>query len=190
MLHSDALAQRIGNGTRIGSKNFSPISSSDALTLRKAQNSDALALAHSSLASFFEATQGVSCSRQTWAIVKYYYAAFYACRALMLLRGVSIFYLGRSPYSVVSQAGECVNREGGNSHSLTFEKFSQKFSADPILSQEIGGLQALSWLEENRNNASYKSAPFLDPAPNRLFKYPASRLRQHLSAYLTCDLSL
>ncbi|MCV2870367.1 hypothetical protein OEW28_17265 [Defluviimonas sp. WL0002] len=73
---------------------------------------------------------------------------------------------------------------------MTFEKFSQQFSADPILSQEIGGLPPLDWLEENRNLASYKAAPFLDPAPSALFNKPAAKLRNHLSAYLTCDLSL
>jgi len=190
MLHSDQFSATIAGRTRIAAKQFSPITSGDASTLQSAQKSDAFSLAHSSLASFFEATQGVSFDRHTWAIVKYYYSAFYACRALMLLRGVSIFYLGRSPHSLTSHAGSLVNREGGNSHSLTFEKFAQQFSADPILSQEISGLPPLDWLEKNRNIASYKAAPFLDPAPNALFKKPASKLRQHLSAYLTCDLSL
>ncbi|MBL3587169.1 hypothetical protein JMM61_17575 [Rhodovulum sulfidophilum] len=190
MLHSDKLSASIATRTRIGPRDFSPISAYDATTLQAAQRSDASSLAHSALASFIEATQGVSYDRHTWAIVKYYYSAFYACRALMLMRGVSIFYVGRSPFSLLSRAGCSISREGGNSHSLTFEKFSQQFSADPLLSQDINGLPPLDWLEENRNIASYKAAPFLDPAPNALFSKPAAKLRKHLATYLTCDLSL
>lgn len=90
----------------------------------------------------------------------------------------------------MSLAGSSAMREGGNSHSLTFCRFSQQFSADPTLSQEIDGLAPLVLLEENRNAASYKAAPFLDLAPNVLLKKSAPRLRQHLSTYLRCDLSL
>lgn len=190
MLHSDILSADIARRTRTGSRTFSPITASDASKLAAAQLSDASSLAHSAIASFFEATHGVSCDRHTWAIVKYYYSAFYACRALMLMRGVSIFYDGRSPHSLLSRAGSSVSREGGNSHSLTFEKFSQQFSTDSILSQEINGVAPLDWMEENRNFASYKAAPFLDPAPSPLFIKPATKLRLHLSAYLTSDYSL
>lgn len=190
MLHSDQLAVAIAERTSTEPRGFLPIAEHDARTLQVAQLSDASALAHSALASFFEATQGVACDRHTWAIVKYYYAAFYACRALMLMRGVSVFYIDRKPYSLVSRAGSLVSKERGNSHTLTFAKFSQHFSADPLLSQEINGAHPLDWLEENRNIASYKASPFLDPTPNALFSKPAAKFRLHLSVYLKSDLSL
>lgn len=187
MLHSDILAQRIANGTKIRSKVFRPINHVDAADLNQALVDDAKAIAHASLATFFEGINGVSKGRFTWSIVKLYYSAFYTCRALLMLRSLSVFYLGRSPHSLIAQAGESVAQNSGNTHTVVLAEFRNRFSADPLLSQTIKMRDPLTWLEDLRNSASYRTAPFLDPSPPGEFSKPYTRLRAHLQAYVGSD---
>lgn len=190
MLHSDLCSRQIGSASKITSRQFRPVNRFDAHKLAIALEDDAASLAQSSVASLFEGISNVAGGRNTWATVKLYYSAFYACRALLMLRKVSIFYLGKSPHSLIAKEGEIVQKEGGNSHTLTFAKFSQQFAADPLLSQEIELMQPLDWIEEKRNLASYKTAPFPDPEAGWLFGKPSMQLRSYISQYINCDLTM
>jgi hypothetical protein len=185
MLHSDLLAQQIAQGTKFGAKSYNPIGSSDANKLKTAQASDALGLAQASIASLFEGVQGAVNNRFTWATVKLYYSCFYAVRARLLLKGASIFYIGRSPHFLKSVAGCTVERRSGNSHSVVIEEFARSMAGDVTLSQEISQQSPLEWLEEKRNIASYKIAPFPDPEVSVHFTRFSGASRKHVAAYLS-----
>lgn len=190
MIHSDVFAHEIAMTTKTSSKNFLPISRADALTLDLALIEDAKSIAHASLASLFEGINGLEKERFNWAIVKLYYSAFYSCRAILMLRSFSVFYIGRSPYALLAKAGETVTQKSGNTHTVVMTEFKNRFSADELLSQDIDSKGPLSWLEDRRNHASYKSAPFTDPTPPPEFVKSHSKLRSHIRAYLGADRSL
>lgn len=187
MLHSDLLGRDIAFTTRISNKVFSPISYVDASKLEAALADDAKAVAHAALASFFEGVSGVNCGRFTWSSVKLYYSAFYSCRALLMNRALSVFYVGRSPHSLIAKPGRTVQLNSGNTHSVVLNEFRTRFSADPLLSQSIQDSDPLSWLENLRNWASYRAAPFNDPDPPKHFSRPFQKLRNHLQSYVGED---
>lgn len=190
MLHSDRLSQTIAVATQVGPKQFRPITLSHATSLQTALVDDADRLSQIALASLFEGARGVIDRRTTWATVKLYYSAFYAIRARLMLNNVSIFYLGRSPHVLEARAGAITGRRGGNSHTVAIEEFLQRMSTDITLSQDIGGTCSLRWLEEKRNSASYKSAPFVDPVTPVEYRRFTSKPRSHFQAYLGADASL
>lgn len=187
MLHSDRLAARIATATKVGPKAFRPISSADANALGTALIDDARRVSQVAVASLFEGVSGAATGRYTWAKVKLYYSAFYAVRAMLMLHGFSIFYLGRSPFSLKAQAGLTVEKRSGNSHTVAIEMFTDQFPANPVVTQTIDTSSPLEWLEEQRNVASYRSAPLLDPQTPKEFVRFADRPRAHLQAYLGLD---
>lgn len=187
MLHSDRLAQTIAQSSKLPSAVYKPISHVDAARLSQALSDDAKAIAHASLATFFEGINGVSKGRFTWSTVQLYYCSFYTCRALLMLRSFSVFYIGRSPHSLIAQAGESVVRKSGNTHSVVLAEFRSRFSADQLLSQTVAESDPLTWLENLRNTASYRTAPFRDPVPPQEFEKPYNQLRTHLQAYVGSD---
>lgn len=191
MLHSDILASQLADTTKLADKNqYRPITHFEAAKLALALQQDAASLSHASLASFFEALGGVADKRYTWSVVKFYYSMFYACRAIMMLRGYCVFYIGRSPYLLRSEQGEVVVKKKGNTHSVIFVEFRNRFSSDELLSQSIDQVNPFDWLEEKRNKASYKSAPFSDPAaPNELCEI-SGNVRRNINAYLNDDIDL
>lgn len=187
MLHSDVLAQQIANLTQAGTKSFHPIGGVDAQRLAEALNDDALGLAQAAAASLFEGVQGVVDNRFTWATVKLYYSCFYAARARLMLRGSSIFYIGSSPYLLEAKAGCAVKKQSGNSHTVVIAEFARSLPGDVTISQEIATHAPLKWLEDRRNVASYRVAPFKDPEiPTDFCRFHGAP-RRHLAAYLGKD---
>ncbi|MBY5501242.1 hypothetical protein HFO82_21845 [Rhizobium leguminosarum] len=184
MLHSDQLAQTTALRCRVTNKSFRPINHIEAAQLHLALLSDALSLAQVSLATCFEGIYGVSTKRFTWAKVKLYYSTFYAIRARLMLAEISIFYVGRTPHALEARAGASIRKKSGNSHTVAFDEYERLFAGDVTLSQEIAQTPPLRWIEEQRNEASYRSAPFKDPDVPTEFTKPSSKIRAHLQAYL------
>jgi hypothetical protein len=187
MLHSDLLAQQIATATRASPKVYHPIGALDAQRLVQALNDDAVGLAQAATVSMFEGVQGIVDQRFTWATVKLYYSCFYAARARLMLQGSSIFYIGSSPHLLEAKAGAAVRKQAGNSHSVVIAEFARSLPSDVVLSQDIASQPPMKWLEDKRNVASYRVAPFQDPEIPLDFKRFHGAPRRHLSAYLGKD---
>lgn len=164
---------------------FRPLSHIEAAALDSALVADGVDVAQTAYASIADAVLAISGKRFTWATTKLYYATFYSLKALLMLDGVSIFYRGRTPFMVRARSGELFKKKSGNSHSIAFQEFKSSFRSDVLLSQPIGGVDALDWMENLRNAASYNTAPFPDPQVPAHFARQDARLRLHVSSYLT-----
>lgn len=184
MLHSDLLARQVALQCLIGPNNYRPINYIEAAQLTRALESDAAALGQVTLASLFEGISSVIDRRYSWAIVKLYYTAFFSIRSFLMINGWSVFYIGKSPFLLNARAGSKVTKVSGNTHSAVFKIFNQNFPSNIILSQEIAGIGPLEWLEEQRNNISYKTAPFTDPVPPPGLLTLANKKRSALTAYI------
>lgn len=184
MLHSDKYALSIAMKKKISKRSYSPITDIEAATLEKSLREDAVSLAQVAIATLFEGLNGVKHSRFTWSKIKLYYATFYAIRSMLMIRGVSIFYMGSSPHSLKSFRGETAKSRKGNTHSAAHVIFKEEFPSHILLSQEIGGIDPLEWIENKRNDASYRFAPMIDPETPDEFRFVVNRFRATISAYL------
>lgn len=162
----------------------SPLSYLDAVTLENYQKEDAINLAQVSTASLIEAISGVFNNRFSWSKVKFFYSAFYAVQAMLLLRNISIFYIEKTPYSLESHPTFFGVKESGNSHSVAFEKFKHIFNGDYTLSQDIDGRHPIEWIESIRNEISYRTAPFPDPNVPAEFSAPKKNIALHIESYI------
>jgi hypothetical protein len=180
---ADQLAASICGPKKITKSTFAPLNHVEAAQLKLQLTNEAAALAQVSIASLFEAVYGVNKRRYSWSIIKCYYSLYFSIKARLALRGTSIFYLGRSPYSVTAAAGEHAHLRSGNSHQVVFSIFRHIFASDLVLSQDIGGYNPLDWFESVRNTINYKTAPFSDPLLIDYFSGCETKIRNSLIKY-------
>lgn len=170
MLHSDNLALEISNARFITNTVFSPLNYIEATKLSTAAKQDAVALAQVAWVSLSEGISDAKKGRYTWSTVKLYYSAFQAIRARLLYSGTIVFYRHTTPYSLKASPGDIIRKRSGNTHTAVFRIFRESFPSNPVLAQPINGMDALQWIENFRNAASYSKAPITDPEPPREFE--------------------
>lgn len=185
MLPSDNFLRTLSDACQISRKTFRPLSAVEAISAFRYCQNDAPAVAHACAASLVDATLAISEQRFTWSTVQLYYSAFYSLRARLLLAGESVFYRDSSPLYVSCTPGSEFIKEKGNSHSVVLRRFSTSNASDLLISQPIGEVAPLSWMEERRNEASYKTAPFPDPNPPEHLRSASQNLRRSFSEYFS-----
>ena len=95
MHRANAYVGTLFQGTPVASVITSHVlKQSEATTLQRHLQNDAVSYIYSSAISIGDAIGGIQRELLTWATVKLYYATFYACRAMLALDGVCIFYIG------------------------------------------------------------------------------------------------
>jgi uncharacterized protein (UPF0332 family) len=123
---------------------------------------DAKGLLYSSTISFLSALEGAKSAQFSWAIVKLYYAAFYAARSILGSNGTCIFYHGTKPHSVTLTPGAQPKKENGVTHKVVWSVFAREFPGN-ILLNDIATISAHVWMTHLRETANYKNARFPDP---------------------------
>lgn len=187
MLHSDKLAFSISEATKTTNTVFAPLSHLDSAKLSTAAAADALALAQVAWVCLCEGLSDANRRRYTWATVKLYYAAFQALRARLLYTNNVVFYRHTTPYSINAAPGQSFRKRSGNTHSAVFRLFRELFPSNPLFAQPIAGRDALEWIEDFRNMASYGAAPIVDPEPPRAFLLFSAKPRAFLLQCLDRD---
>jgi hypothetical protein len=124
--------------------------------------SDGAGLYYSACVSFSEAIRGLASGSFAWSTVKLYYCCFYCVRSILCFNGIAIFYVGKTPYSLVAKAGERPKKEKGVTHEVVWTILSREFSNFPLLGQ-IASVPAHSWMKVLRETANYKDPKFPDP---------------------------
>ncbi len=112
--------------------------------------------------SLLEAVLNFKKGRPSWGAVKAYYACFYAARARLLRSGFVHFYVDRTPAKLDLLNTKKFSKAKGNSHSILWREFSNKFS-NSILLTEIDGVAAPHWIQSVREYATYRQGDFTDP---------------------------
>lgn len=135
---------------------------------------DAKGLLYSSTLSFLSAVEGAKGEAFSWAIVKLYYACFYAARSILASNDVCIFYERTKPHSIILKTGAQPKKEKGVTHKVVWTIFEREFSGN-ILLNSIGDIVAHAWMTGLREEVNYKNAKFQDPVVLKelefLYKY-------------------
>lgn len=152
-----------------------PLTQQEADILSEKLANDSQKSIYSSLLSIADALQGLEQDFSTWPTIKLYYSTFYAIRALLALENVCLYYNSKSEFWLESITGaypaRAPTKVRGSSHKFAFSIFALKFPNSPLLSQTIDGSSPFEWLMLKREEANYKTARFVEPAENRLFRF-------------------
>ena len=147
--------------------------------------SDSIGYCYSGAVSIADAARGIGSGFYSWATVKLYYGAFYLTRALLAMKGISIFHVGRSPYRWKATVGEMPRKLTGNTHRVVLNSFAAERTHPHLISQ-IGGVSALTWLCEKREEANYGKAKFEEPAiPAHFERIVEMGVRRAIDGYLS-----
>lgn len=147
---------------------------------------DSIGYCYSGAVSIGDAAKGIGAGLYSWATVKLYYAAFYLTRALLAMKGISIFHVGRTPYRLKVTAGEVPRRLNGNTHQVVLNEFASARIYPHLMLQQIGGLSPLAWLREKREEANYGNAKFAEPAvPEHFERIVEIGVRRAIDGYLS-----
>lgn len=162
------------------------LSSSEAQQLTSTLQNDAGDYAYSSIVSLGDALKGIDEARYTWATIKLYYSSFYAIRARLAIDKICLFYVKQTPFSVFARAGECPNKEKGQTHKIVLNLFRRHRLEQYFLSQSINLDEPLDWLINRREEANYKRARFVEPGlPDHFVKISSLGIRKACGAYLS-----
>lgn len=165
------------------------LSASEARKLKSSLKEDAVDYLYSAAVSLGDALCGATRNLFTWATVKLYYSVFYAMRARLALKGFCLFYIGKRPFSIFSEAGQLARKEEGQTHKLVMKLFGRHDLDHFMLSQPIGVENPLKWLMDLREDANYRNARFIEPnIPQHFIKLSKNGIRKSCQAYL-CDKS-
>lgn len=104
---------------------------------------DAKGLFYSATLSFLSAIDGLQGAQFSWAMVKLYYACFYAARSILASNGTCVFYCGTKPFSVRLVTGFQIRKEKGTTHKVVWNIFSREFPNNVLLN-DIDGVPAYS----------------------------------------------
>lgn len=163
--------------------------SAEASQVRNRLHNDAVSYIYSATVTIGDAIRGIRENLFTWATVKFYYATFYSCRALLALDDICIFYVGRKAFSVEVRAGNSPQRKQGQTHKVVLNEFKNQGIVSTLISQTIGYDDPLDWLMTKRENANYRSAKFQEPnIPDHFQNIVDSGIRPLLTAYLQSDI--
>lgn len=160
--------------------------------LRRLASIDSQKLLYSAALSIGDAVYGIQKRRFSWSIVQLYYSAFYSVRALLCDNDVIFLHIDGKPYELHIQPGSSLahppNPTRGSTHKWSFYKLSKHFSASPLISQTIDGLDPFKWLMERRESVNYRRARFVEPnCPPELERIASGSIRNFLETYENDD---
>lgn len=171
--------------TSIANVKVYAISQAEAIQIRNHLYNDFLSYIYSATVTIGDAIQGIRHNLFTWATVKLYYATFYACRALLALDDICIFYLGSKPFRIEAIVGKTPQSKKGQTHQVVLDEFKSQGVVPLLNSQNIGSDDPLKWLLSKREEANYRVAKFQEPnVPEHFQKIVDLGIRQTLTAYL------
>lgn len=174
------------------SSSRTPLARDEATRLSHKLASDSQKLIYSSLISIANAIFDIEKSYSSWPIVKLYYSAFYAVRSILALSDICIYHANGKGLWIESIFGanpiKPPKSARGSTHKTVFLVYEQKFPNSPLLSQEIEGFAPFDWLMQKREDTNYKTARFVEPNDNPIFKYANMHgIRRLCSEYINDD---
>jgi CRISPR/Cas system-associated protein Csx1 len=114
-----------------------------------------------------------------------YYATFYACRALLALDDVCIFYVRTKPFCLKCVSGKTPTRKNDTTHKVVLNEFQNQQIVPRLFSQTIEYKDPLEWLMDKREDSNYRFPKFQEPnVPKYFEKIISSGIRTVLTTYL------
>jgi hypothetical protein len=185
MHQTQAFVIRLTTGispSRISGFTFNLITSS---TLTDCLTNDAVNYIYSAAISIADAINGLRHGLVSWATVKLYYSTFYACRGILALHNVGVFYVGTKPFVVEARVGNTISRRDGQTHKIILDEFRSRRVVHSLLSQDIELKSPLDWLIEKREIANYKNLRFWEPeVPDHFRRILDTGVRRSINAYI------
>lgn len=162
------------------------LTSTQAQSLASGLRDDAKDYFYSSCISTVDGVRGLSAGLYTWATVKLYYAAFYACRSILATDGICVFSLGKPHYSIESLGGAKCTEKERSTHAAVLGTFLANNPSHQFVTQRIENMSPLKWLKKRREACNYNIALFSEPgAPEHFAKVETDGVRRWISAYIS-----
>jgi len=161
------------------------LTSTDVTTLAPLLIQDATALYIKSLQSFTQALTAFQRKEFAWPIVKMYYSVFYAMRSELYASSIIVIMNTQLFYTTNSVGNTFTPIKGNGSHQnyIKLRKTlpASIISRDPMLDNELeDGVDAYTWMCNNRERANYQAKHFPDPKPDiRLQKIYDNYVKPH-----------
>ena len=155
------------------------LNSSQAVLLSADLKEDAKDLYFKGLLSFFEGINSVNSKLFSWATIKVYYSLYYFLRSAMaandvaLIRHKSLYHLRAI---VGAQPVSKGNKKYNSDHSGTINYYTDLFSSDILLSQQIDSINAYEWLMNRREQVNYRERTFNEPNHSTFWDYIADQV--------------
>ena len=142
------------------------IDHADFAALNTALNNDAEAMLRKGIQTITQALAGLDAGRESWALIKLYYATYFFLRE-GLARDGNAFLRCKNIYTLDIKHGESPVKRTGKAyrgdHLSTIKLFSDRFlGRDPLLSQNIDDVAAYDWLRDKREWINYRRRDFFD----------------------------
>lgn len=132
----------------------------EALGFATRLEQDSLGLCYNAISSIGSAIQDVRIGSFGWAVVKSYYATFYAMRSILAADGVGFAYMHGTPIEVPSKPGKRFRKRKGQTHVAVYDLFRSRYPSDPIVVNDIAGEEPFNWLREKRELVNYRMQRF------------------------------
>lgn len=158
----------------------------DATTLQTRLKEDAVGLCYSSVVSLASALQDAQRDCGSWAVVKGYYACFYAMRSYLAANGIGIAYVDKTPVEIDARPGILLKKRSGHTHEVVYTSFKERYSSDSIVVNNIVGDEPILWLRRKRELVNYRVQRFADPhnVDGVAHVTDAGAFRRQIEAYL------
>lgn len=157
---------------------------------------DASGYFYSAMISIADACNGLRRNYYSWATCKLYYSLFYSVRGLLALRRKGLFYIESKPYLVEAAPSSSIRQltgseARGGTHGAILTLFRRCAPSHILASQPIDGCDALTWLKERREEATYGRARYLEPMVPGWFSFVSRRgIRKLINTYTSSDAKL
>lgn len=138
-------------------------STRQAESLRVILMSDVSCSMAAAITTFCEGLRSLEFGCYRWACIKLYYSVYYSLRAWLESADEVHFWRDNKPYYSIARSGEVIHKGRGNSHSLVFYRFQQRFPNQSILSQDIDMDKPLDWIRSWREKMQYLNSGHFDP---------------------------
>lgn len=167
---------------------FAPLNMTNSRILREKAKYDAKKLLYYSLITYSDALMGFEKARYSWSIIKLYYCTFFSIRSILCNNGKILFHHTRKPLELDCQPGQVPGSPPrgvrSSTHKWVFHTFRNDFRSNPLLSQQIDGIDPFRWLTHLREEVNYKRAMCYEPVCPKIFgKMKQSNVRSHITQY-------
>jgi hypothetical protein len=170
MHSSQSYLKNIGYSPPLSEAKFRPLIPGEAVALKNCIQDDGAKTLYSATVSIADALRGLREGFYTWATVKLYYAVFYTARCQLALGNIALFYIDRTPCTILASPGATLERQSGTTHQVVLDQFARIFHTSEFLSQPIDSKPPLEWLRERREDANYKNPRFVEPNDSSYFR--------------------
>lgn len=148
---------------------------SDIKEISDILKNDSLDFFYSWILSLFEWINGVSQSRFSWSVVKFYYSTYYFLRAFLSINWIWIircwwlFYIKNNNWEKFQISG--TNKDSNTTHKWTINIFLNEYKKDDYYSSnEILSNNAYLWLVDLREQINYRNSRFSEPDLLNIFE--------------------